>query len=665
MTGVDTLRAIIKNQRALADPLTPIDLGRFEWHFSPSEDLPQVSPTDVLALSFEERAGLIDSIVRIYKARFSTRARCWCAPCATVTVPGAVLISLIIEEPLLPLPYPSVSEYACDFQRVICMLKLSELNWWCFDGFGFKELQPEESMQTWPLGSAAPRDYMTWLGTLNYPSLMTEDTGNEFSRLLALRKTELGAAKQLLRRLKIREVETFMAKQNDAYESLIKSAVQGDVPANGTIAYGLRRSKFLFGDSVTKLRREVDGLVHLRGFSEIKFSERLGPFISKPNLGLTGLGACLRSPEIPAGNNPPLIEWMDSEHWHRGLGVLGGFMSKCESEAHRLLIREIEASLLGLPEPDKRSDAYIFIKGLLELYQVESAPAGTLHTLRDIAKRLNGPFAASLAKVYMFGFKVKRDVRESHRWLARSGVSRRLLEHYASPFKLPAFSLRLLDEISLYFAQKSEPIEAWAWQHLFAECPTRSLLNKSCCYWSAEDNRPYIEYDWSALESITLRAYEILSMFAEFEPEFLAQKMTNELRARLLGLRPHSTPSSVPDDYYLSATQFILGAEDQLKHYLGGDHGGLAVAPFDHAEALTYFALMLNAEKVILDAKNTEEAAAIFVEACEASKGSFVVEALFYPGEHMSLLEELLPSLSQPHVVERMISRLRLSQTLD
>jgi hypothetical protein len=544
------------------------------------------------------------------------------------------------------------------------MLKLSELNWWCFEGFGFKELHPEESMQAWPLGSIVPQDYMTWLGTLNYPSLMTEDTGKEFSWLLALRKTELGAAKQLLRRLKIREVETFMAKQNDAYESLIKSAVQGDVPANATIAYGLRRSRFLCGDSVTKLRREVDGLVHLRGFSEIQFSERLGPFMSKPNLGLTGLGACLRSPEIPSGNNPPLIEWMDSEHWHRGLGVLGGFMSKSESEAHQLLIREIEASLLGLPEPDKRSDAYIFIKGLLELYQVESAPAGTLHTLREIAKRLNGPFAASLSKVYMFGFKVKRDVRESHRWLARSGVSRRLLEHYASPFEQPAFSLRLLDEISLYFAQKSDPVEAWAWQHLFAECPTHSLLNRSN-NWYGEDNRPYIEYDWSALESITLCAYEILGMFAEFEPEFLAQKMTNELRARLLGLRPHSTPSSVPDDYYLSATQFILGARDQVKPLLWNDNGGLAVAPFDNAEALAYFALMLNAEKVILDAKNTEEAAAIFVEACEASRGSYVVEALFYPGEHMWLGDLLLPSLSQPHVVERMVSRLRLSQTLD
>jgi hypothetical protein len=113
------------------------------------------------------------------------------------------------------------------------MLKLSELNWWCFTGFGFTGQPLDEPMQTWP------KDYVSWLGTLTHQSQLTENTGNGLSTLLALRKTELRAAKELLRRLKIGEVEAFMAKQNDAYESLIESADQGDVSANASIAYGL------------------------------------------------------------------------------------------------------------------------------------------------------------------------------------------------------------------------------------------------------------------------------------------------------------------------------------------------------------------------------------------------------------------------------------------
>jgi hypothetical protein len=259
----------------------------------------------------------------------------------------------------------------------------------------------------------------------------------------------------------------------------------------------------------------------------------------------------------------------------------------------------------------------------------------------------------------MFGFKVKRDAQESHRWLALSGVTQRLLEYYANPDEHPLSSLRILDEISIYYATKSDPVEAWAWQHLLAQCPAHSLLNIENNHYGTDD-RPYLEYDWSAEELVTRRAYEILGMFAELEPALLAQNMTPEFRARLLGRRPHSTAFSAPADYYLSATQFMLDSRDQVKPYLIADSGGDPVAPLDKAEALAYFALMLKIADPIGAAKSSEEAAIIFKQACEASRG-LVVEGI----EAMWLGDRLLPSLSQPKVVERMVSRLRLSATLD
>lgn len=259
MTGVDTLRAIIKNQGSLADPLTSIDLGRFEWHFSPSEDLPKVTAVDVLSLSHEERVDLIRAATRIYESRFGKSERCWCAPCATATIPGAALASLLIEEPLI-----SHGRKAGEL-RYYAWKKLSGINWWCFKGFGFTE---EHNAHNGKDG------YDLWIKGLAGDS---NDYVEDLSKLLRIKEREVEAAKVLLHRLDIDSPQMFLdhvpKNRSARLAKVIENVNRGNLPAAAEIAKAIVHSSLLKMELRNDLLAAIDQCVDLPGFSQ----KPLGP----------------------------------------------------------------------------------------------------------------------------------------------------------------------------------------------------------------------------------------------------------------------------------------------------------------------------------------------------------------------------------------------------
>lgn len=592
MTGVDTLRAIIKNQGVLADPQTPIDLARFEWHFSPSNDLPEVSPKDVLALSHEERLGLVQATARIYKSRFGASERCWCAPCATVKVPGVALVSLLIEEPLL------ANRHGEGLQRYKAWRELSEINWWCFKGFGFLDapdaLRYEEGYDQWINGLAGD----------------SNDQVDDLTKLLKIKEREVTAAKVLLQRLDIDSAQSFLdqASNNGSRQltMLIERANRGNVLAAAKITKGLEDNTLLNSELRWNLNRTIDQCIDSPGFCQFPFMDLLGPFGYEDGPEYPELKSWINAPTAGTDARPSLIEWMDSQEYHAGLGLLGGLNpSPADQRAHELLIQEI-SNVLGSC-PGASGDAYQFLKGLLGLYENGSSPLRTVTMLREIAERKGGPFASTLSKIYMFGFKVPQDTDQALRWMALSGEIERFAancsrwDHTSRSWLIAAFAR--------HFMLKGNKTEAVAWQNLSAS----HLIGLD-----EEDGARINPDNWP---EGALLSYDILRRLLSLAEDArgYSPNLDSALLARIFGLPPPSFKGTFSnrDSQYRAAFQFIYRRCEQEKYVCIYMPDGFTEAPVDIAEAFVHVVLLFDVGLDVVKCTKSDDAIAIVMDAAK------------------------------------------------
>ena len=612
MTGVDTLRAIIKNQSALADPLTPIDLGRFEWHFSPSDDLPEVSPTDVLSLSHEERIDLVRAATRIYKSRFGKSERCWCAPCAIVKIPGVVLVSLLIEEPLLARGHEK------GMYRYKAWEKLSEINWWCFKDFGFLE---------GPDALSYKEGYDQWIKALAGDS---NDQVDDLTKLLEFKEREVAAAKVLLQRLDIDSAQSFLEQasknQNRQLTMLIERANQGNVSAAAKIAKGLQGNTLLNSKLRWDLNHTIDQCIDFPGFCQFPFNDLLGPFGYEDGPEYPRLKSWINAPTAGTDERPSLIEWMDSQEYHAGLGQLGGLNpSPDEQRAHELLIQEI--TIVFESFSGASGDEYRFLKGLHSLYKEGCTPSSAITVLREIAERKRGPFASTLSKIYMFGFKVPQDTDEALRWMALSGE----IERFAANCSRWDDTSRswLISAFATHFMSKGNKTDAVAWGNLSASHsidlePYGWGTLHACCgpeptpYLSQSERVQIYPADWPAGK---LCSYDILHklLFSAKDTRDYSPDLDSALLARIFGLPPPSFKGTFSnrDAQYRAAFQFIYRRFMQNKDVCIYMPEGFTEAPVDIAEAFVHVVLLFDVGLDVVKCTKSDDAIAIVMNAAK------------------------------------------------
>lgn len=214
MSGVETLRSLIIPNRwkswerphipVLADIAIPapqeIDFTRFIWYFSPHADLPEVKAEDVLQLEPWERVAVICKLEQICRSYPAETAGCWCAPCAIVQIPAAILASLLIEEQLLPDVFEKDQDY-----RYEAFEAMSRMNWSCFKGFRFEELFADVHENE----KGGCRSFYHWI--TNYAPPEPDVYGYDIPSIQRIKRQEIAAGIKLLKETKAADVTPFLA----------------------------------------------------------------------------------------------------------------------------------------------------------------------------------------------------------------------------------------------------------------------------------------------------------------------------------------------------------------------------------------------------------------------------------------------------------------------
>lgn len=671
MTGVDTLRAIIARSHEFAVKSTEFDVNRFEHHFSPSRELPEVIASDVLELSHAERLKLLKATKDIYEHRFNgaSGARCWCAPFATVQIPGAALASLLIEESMFH--HGGIHHLRWEAWHVSC-----QVNWWCFKGFDFHD-DPENRRR---LGS-----YRHWINCL---TRTLDDTVSDWRKLVEFKEREVAAANVLLQRLRISSPHLFIDQAVKNRNAELKLVI--DAANSGQALAAAKIDLITFhADILEELElpyeacRALDRSVDLKGFNTFSLGDIIGPFGYLDETTQPTLTEWVDKPHLSANSHPSLNEWMESREWHDGLALLGGIPTRASwihedypgiQRAHELLAQAIKSALDSCKGCNPNGDAYRFIQGILRLYGSEDNVASTVLALREIAGRLRGPYAATLSKLYMFGFKVERDPQEALHWVALSGEPERFVANSNDGNRAELKRSWLIWSFARFLILEGDETEATAWANLSASNPIFSSWHSVFSFIDHRDES-WNDKGWRVASagcedpsktSGVVRSYQILRellSIAKSERNY-APSLPFGLHERIYQLPPYEDFAweglHDPDYHYIAAFQFYFRWHEHAKQncwFYGG--GEFPEAPIDLAESFVHVVLLYDLEKAVACCEDAESALSILKLAVSNDGiGRKEMNIWWMDKNYLYLVEGLLEVISHEDVL-RAIKRLQ------
>ena len=466
MSGVETLRSLITPNRwkswerphipALADIAIPapqqIDFTRFIWYFSPHADLPEVKAEDVLQLEPWERVAVIcklDQICRCYPAE---TAGCWCAPCAIVQIPAAILASLLIEELLLPDLFAKDQDY-----RYEAFEAMSRMNWWCFKGFRFEELLADVHETE----KGGCRRFYHWIA--NYVPPEPNVYGDDMPSIQRIKRREIAAAIKLLKETKAADVTPFMALvQTEERLSRLDNSLRRQ-----SNAWGNPEVQDLFTLSESCVTDETEARAFL-----VLVEERTKHTFKKKM-------------RVTVYSNKPLGDWMHHDVSGCSLEQLEEVFRVWETlptqftATERMLRWHLHyVCSNGSTRNDQRSSSCIFLECALRLLGDQGATVELLEKMKAIAFKHQGPFATYLALLHITGCGAKADLDEGLTWLARSGeidlILENLNEGYVQRQGMPYFKnfndryyySYVAGDISRFYAEANDLPQAYAWANL-------------------------------------------------------------------------------------------------------------------------------------------------------------------------------------------------------
>jgi SAM-dependent methyltransferase len=610
MTGLDTLRSFITPNLwkswerphipALADSAISapqeIDFTRFIWHFSPHADLPEVKAADVLQLEPWERVAVICKLEQICRSYPAETAGCWCAPCAIVQIPAAILASLLIEELLIP------DEFALDQDyRYEAFEAMSRMNWWCFKGFRFEELLAD--VHETEKGSC--RRFYHWIE--NYAPPEPNVYGDDMPSIQRIKQQQIAAGIKLLKETKAADVTPFMA--------LVKTEEM--LPR---LDSSIRRQSNTGDDFGTLSRSSVSDATEARAFL-VLVEERI-KFVFK------------KKKQMPVYSNKLLGHWM----YHDVSGYLPTPFTTTEGML-RWHLHDVCSN--GPTRNDQRSSSYIFLECALRLLADQAATVELLEKMKAIALEHQGPFATYLALLHITGCGAKADLDEGLTWLARTGeidlILQNLNEGYVQRDGMAYFKnfndnyhhSEIGDAISKFHAKANDLSQAYAWRNLGYFCFDHWHYDFFYC----EDLPPLDEVAILKIEKAT---YELLGrMIRAAEAAGVIPPAINPLvLARIadrspIGLSDVDSTNLGLDRYdgdHIDWRHWVSDREIHWNAFFAFESG--RGAPFDLSEAFVYLAIIFEADRAIPGNCEPEKAKEILRQAANPllAKSSFHVD---------------------------------------
>ena len=346
----------------------------------------------------------------------------------------------------------------------------------------------------------------------------------------------------------------------------------------------------------------------------------MGPFIREDGTGQSILKSWLDTHTTGRNSRRPLNDWMDSQWYHAGLGLLNNLHpDSTVQRTHNLLINEIKGFFESETDCDSSCDALRFLKGILSLYEAGPTPPSTIEMLREIAERNGGPFASTLSKVYMFGFKVPHDREEALRWVALSGEIERFATNCGPDGNAPRSWL--ISAFATHFMLKGNEIEAVAWGNLSASHPIvlapygRGTLHDEDWVYNEVAN-PINPDEWPAGKRLS---YEILrKLLAKAnDASGYSPNLDPALLARIMGLPPPSFKDTHGnrDSQYRAAFQFFYRRSSRSKDITMYMTDGFGEAPVDEAEAFAHVVLLFDVGGDVVKCTKSEDAIGVVMNA--------------------------------------------------
>jgi len=446
----------------------------------------------------------------------------------------------------------------------------------------------------------------------------------------------------------------------------------------------------------------------LRLLDEFGLEGMMGPWGYLDDTTQPTLDEWIDKPHLSANSHPSLHEWMESREWHDGLALLGGIPERASwiykdypviQRAHELLAQAIKSALDSCKGCNPNGDAFRFIQGILRLYVSEDNVASTVLALREIAGRIRGPYAATLSKLYMFGFKVERDPQEALRWVALSGEPERFVENSTDGTCAELKRSWLIWSFVRFFMLEGDETEAAAWANLSASNPIFFPHKTTYSVFAFIDDgeETWGDKGWHGAcagvgaapkTSAVVRSYEILRELldvAESErgyaptlrPDSALSPLGFGLHERIHQLPPpEASPQGVDrgnfflercEFHYTAAFQFSVRTSDQTKYNCWtGVEGSLPEAPIDDAEALVHIVLLYDIRKAVACCSDAESALAIINYAVSNDMLHVPNHANWWwwsQKEYRPIIESLLKRITQEDVL-RAIKRLQTTTRL-